>query len=122
MNKMNFARVFKDAWLKAVSLETVQNCFRTAGIWPVDPSVICKESYAPASIYVHDTPDMPSPNAGQSNPIKSRNAEYDITTEKENIPPNAPNGQSAKSAFEKLLTESQISFVQKKIGRRLQSW
>ena len=65
---MNFARLFKEARLKAVALEMVQNCYQKAGTWPVDPNVMPKESYAPASIYFHDDPDIRSPNAGQSNP------------------------------------------------------
>ena len=94
MNKMDIARVIKGALLKVVALETVQNLSEKGGMWLVDPSVICKECRALTNIYLLDDPNIQSPNTGQSNPtdpIEStkKEAVFDITLDKENIPLNS---------------------------------
>ena len=108
VNKMNFSRVFKSAWEKTVTMGNVISSFAKSGIWPVDPSRINKESFAPSTIYKE------MPQTAQA------------TSEKENIPPlvdcanrgpdAANSDMTALQVFEKALSESQVALYRRRIN------
>ena len=102
VNKMNFSRVFRDAWQKTVTFEGMVSSFAKAGIWPVDSLRISKKAFAPATAY------MGGPQEGKENvPPPAKVNEADEPT-----PPIQKQDQrphlTALQSLEKALSEDQL--------------
>ncbi len=51
MSKRFFYRLFKCAWEKAFTPETIQHAFATPGVWPVDRAQVITKMIKPATAH-----------------------------------------------------------------------
>lgn len=54
---LQFFRMLTKAWNKAMSVSNISSGFVATGICPYNPAVIPNDAYAPAELYVSETPD-----------------------------------------------------------------
>ena len=102
VNKMNFSRVFRDAWQKTVTFEGMVSSFAKAGIWPVYSSRSNKKAFAPATAY------MRGPQEGKENiPLPAKVKEADEPTPPIQKRDHRPH-LTALQSLEKALSEDQL--------------
>ncbi len=109
VNKMNFARVFKDCWNSTVAYGKVVNAFEKSGIWPLNPSKIPKEQFGPSKVYCGGV-ECTDQSLNQSMTPKPQEPSV-IVMDKENVTPN-----TSLASLQSILTASQLALFRRRLA------
>ena len=80
ITRRNFMQVFRPAWEKGMSMSNVIGCFKAAGVYPVDRSVVLSQLDAPNTVTESREGATPAPFVPFYTPKKSRTATDQINS------------------------------------------